>query len=201
MSNLLNAIRPLVWDFFPTIVFAALTAMHLDVRLAIAAAVGAGVIQLIIVKITGREIGLLQWAGLGLAVVFGGVSFITGDPRFVMAKPTLIYFAVAVVMLKRGWMLRYMPEDARKHGASLMIGWGYAWAGLMALTGVANAIVAVWFTKEWAGFIAIVPLVSKFLMFGVQYASVRHIVRDRIIAERTAEGLAQPPALPRAEAA
>jgi len=191
MSNFLNAIRPLAWDFFPTIVFAALTAMHVDVQWATAAAFSAGIIQLIAVKATGREIGLLQWAGFGLAVVFGAISFITRDPRFVMAKPTLIYFAIAVVMLKRGWMLRYLPEIRLKHGAGLMIGWGYAWAGLMALTGVANAIVALWFTKEWAGFIAVVPLVSKLAMFAAQYANVRHVVRARVTAELAAEAQLQ----------
>jgi intracellular septation protein len=191
MSSFLNAIRPLAWDFFPTIVFAGLTALHVDVRIATAAAFGAGVLQLIAVKATGRDVGLLQWAGFGLAVVFGAVSFLTGDPRFIMAKPTLIYFAIAFVMLKRGWMLRYMPEVAHKHGAALMVGWGYAWAALMALTGLANAIVAVWFTKEWAGFIAVVPVVSKLAMAAAQFASVRYIVRGRIMAERAAQGQPQ----------
>ncbi|HEV2530659.1 inner membrane-spanning protein YciB [Phenylobacterium sp.] len=194
MSNLLNAIRPLAWDFFPTIAFAALTAMHVDVQLATPAAVGAGVVQLIVMKATGREVGLLQWAGLGLALVFGTISFVTRDPRFIMAKPTLIYFAVAVVMLKRGWMLRYMPEIARHHGAPLMIRWGYAWAGLMALTGVANGVIALWFTKEWALFIAVVPIASKLTMFAIQYVSVRHIVRGKIIAEREAEARREAPA-------
>jgi len=27
-----------------------------------------------------------------------------------MVKPTIVHFAVAAVMLRRGWMLRYLPE-------------------------------------------------------------------------------------------
>lgn len=186
MSNLLNALKPLAWDFLSTIIFASLVAMHVDVRVATAVALGAGLVQVLGMKALGRKIELLQWAGLGLTVVFGTASLITHDPRFVMAKPSLIYTAIAVVMLKRGWMLRYLPAIARDHGADLMIGWGYAWSGLMAATAIANLVVAVWFTREWVAFMAIFPLVSKLGLFAVQYVHVRHVVRGRIIAAREA---------------
>jgi len=191
MNNLLYAIRPLAWDFLPTIVFAALTATHVDVRVATAAALGVGVAQLLVVKAMRRPIALLQWAGLGLALVFGGASIVTQDPRFIMAKPSIIYAAIGVVMLKRGWMLRYMPEAARGRGEPMMIRWGYAWAGLMLLTGVANAVIAVGFPAAWTAFIAFVPLPSKLLMFAVQYLSMRRTIRSRIIAEQRAQGPAQ----------
>jgi len=187
MSSLLYAIRPLAWDFLPTIVFAVLTAMHVEVTLATAAAIGVGVLEVLVVRALGRPIAHLQWAGLALAAVFGAASILTHDPRFIMAKPTIIYFAIAVVMLKRGWMLRYMPEIARRHGEPLMIRWGYAWAGLMALTGIANAVIALWFTAQWPAFIALVPLSTKLAMIAAQYASVRHFVRGKINAERRAE--------------
>ena len=41
---------------------------------------------------------------------------------------------------------------------------------------------------------AIVPLVSKLGLFAVQYVSVRHVVRGRIIAERQAQAQALPQA-------
>jgi hypothetical protein len=104
-----------------------------------------------------------------------------------MAKPSIIYAAIAVVMLKRGWMLRYLPPVARGHGGDLMIGWGYAWSGLMALTAVLNLVVAVRFTREWPTFMAVWPLASKLALFAVQYGQVRHVVRGRIIAERRAQ--------------
>ncbi|THD79182.1 MAG: intracellular septation protein [Phenylobacterium sp.] len=193
MSNLLNAIRPLAWDFLPTIAFAILTALHVDVQIATAAAVGAGLLQVLAVKAMKRQVGLLQWAGLGLAVVFGAVSIATNDPRFVMFKPTLIYVAIGVVMLKRGWMLRYVPVIAHAHGGDLIVFWGYAWAALMALSAGLNAVIAIWFTKDWPLFIAVFPLASKLALFAVQYASMRVIVRGRIMAEMAAQA-AQPQA-------
>jgi intracellular septation protein A len=190
MSNLLNALKPLGWDFLSTIVFASLVALHVDVRVATALAVCVGIAQVLSMKLRGRRIDLLQWAALGLTLVFGTASLITHDPRFVMAKPSLIYTAIAVVMLKRGWMLRYLPAIALDHGRDLMIGWGYAWSGLMALTALANLVVAVWFTHQWVAFMAVVPLVSKLALFAAQYVSVRYIVRGRIIAARQAAGQA-----------
>ena len=195
MNNLLYAARPLISDFFPTIVFAVLVAMKVDVRIATGAALLVGVAQVAIQRLLKRKVELLQWASLGLVVVFGTLGILTSDPRFPMAKPTIIYLAVGAVMLKRGWMLRYMPPIAREHGEPLMIAFGYVWAGLMALTALANLAVAVALPSQWPAFIAIVPLASKIALFAVQYATVRFYVRRRVIAAMAqAETQAQPQA-------
>jgi intracellular septation protein len=183
MNNLLYAARPLISDFFPTIVFAVLVAMKVDVRVATAAALLVGVAQVAIQKALKRKIELLQWASLGLVVVFGTLGILTSDPRFLMAKPTIIYLAVGAVMLKRGWMLRYMPPIAREHGEPLMIAFGYVWAALMGLTALANLFVAVVLPSRWPAFIAVVPLTSKIALFALQYMLVRVYVRRRVIAE------------------
>jgi intracellular septation protein A len=193
MQNLIFAIRPLAWDFLSTIIFAVLMAMHVDVRVAAAVAWGAGLAQIVGMKLLRRPIPHLQWAGLGLALVFGAASMVTDDPRFVMVKPTLIYLAIAAVMLKRGWMLRYLPPRAVGHAEDLMIGWGYAWAALMALTGIANLVVAVWFTAAWPAFLAVVPMATKLGLFTVQFLSVRHIARRRVMAQQAQAGQVEAP--------
>ena len=48
-----------------------------------------------------------------LIAVFGAATLLTGDPRFVMFKPTGINLVLGAVMLKRGWMERYAPENIR----------------------------------------------------------------------------------------
>jgi intracellular septation protein len=89
-------------------------------------------------------------------------------------------------MLKRGWMVRYLPPIAGEHGKPLMIAWGYVWAGLMALTAAANLAVAVAEPSWWPAFIAVVPLASKVALFAVQYLSVRIVVRRKVMAEMAA---------------
>jgi intracellular septation protein A len=183
MNNLLYAARPLISDFLPTIVFAVLVAMKVDVGIATGAALLVGIAQVAIQRLLKRKVELLQWASLGLVVVFGTLGILTSDPRFLMAKPTIIYLAVGAVMLKRGWMLRYMPPIAREHGEPMMIAFGYVWAALMAMTALANLFVAVVLPNRWPAFVAVVPLASKVTLFAVQYAMVRVHVRRRVIAE------------------
>ncbi|MFI4963810.1 MAG: inner membrane-spanning protein YciB [Caulobacterales bacterium] len=183
MNGLLYAARPLVSDFLPTIVFAVLVALKVDVRIATGAALLVGIAQVAIQKLLKRRIELLQWASLGLVVVFGALGMATNDPRFLMAKPTIIYLAVGAVMLKRGWMLRYLPPVAGEHGKPLMIAFGYVWAGLMGLTALANLAVAVALPSRWPAFVAVVPLASKLALFAVQYLTVRVVVRRRVMAE------------------
>ncbi|HEX5262482.1 MAG TPA: septation protein IspZ [Phenylobacterium sp.] len=183
MNGLLYAVRPLISDFFPTIVFAVLVAMKVDVRVATGAALLIGIAQVAIQKALKRKVELLQWASLGLVIVFGALGILTNDARFLMAKPTIIYLAIGAVMLKRGWMVRYLPPIAGEHGKPLMITFGYVWAGLMGLTAVVNLVVAIWFTALWPAFIAVVPMASKLALFAFQYVTVRRFVRRRMMAE------------------
>jgi len=183
MNNLLYAVRPLVSDFFPTIVFAVLIACHVDVRVATAASLAVGAAQVTIQRLRGQKIERLQWASLGLVVVFGTLGILTNDPRFLMAKPTIIYLAIGAVMLKRGWMLRYLPPIAAGRAEPVMIRFGYVWAGLMFVTALANLAVAVLAPSQWPAFIAVVPMASKIALFAVQYVTVRHHVRRHYLAQ------------------
>lgn len=185
MKNLMYALRPLVSDFLSTIFYVVLIALHVDVRLATGVAIAVGVAQTAIMKLRGQPIPALQWAGLGLVLVFGTAAILTRDPRYLMAKPSIIYAALAVVMLKPGWMLRYMPPRGEGLVEDLMVAFGYAWAGLMALTAAANFVVAVWFTKDWPLFMAVFPIASKIVLFAVQFTIVRHIAIRRHVARAT----------------
>ena len=57
----------------------------------------------------GRPIDAMQWLALGLVAVLGAATLITQNGRFIMAKPTAIHWAIGTVMLRRGWMARYLP--------------------------------------------------------------------------------------------
>jgi intracellular septation protein A len=118
---------------------------------------------------------------------------LTHDPRFIMVKPALIYVAVGFVMLRRGWMRRYIPPIAAGHIDDLTDVFGYVWAALMFVTAAANLIVAVWFTQYWIAFVAMFPVASKVALFAIQYLTSRTIARRRILAQRAS--LAETPAL------
>ena len=96
-------------DFFSTIVFLVLYFATGNVVLATSVAIAGAVAQVIYSRVKGRPLSFMTYASVGLVIVLGGMTLLTNDPRFVLAKPAIGHFAVGIIMLKRGWMLRYMP--------------------------------------------------------------------------------------------
>jgi intracellular septation protein len=133
------------------------------------------VVQIVRLKFRGEAIDAMQWASLALVVVFGGAALVTKDPRFIMVKPTLIQFAIGAVMLRRGWMARYLPQIVHDRvPAAMIVGAGYGWAGLMFALGLGNlAAVATGNIHTWAIYLLVVPVAAKFAAFGVQYLLFR----------------------------
>jgi len=191
MRTFAHAARPLLLDFLSTLVFVTLMALKVDVRVAVVAGAAVGVAQVGYLIARRRPVAVMQWMSLGLVIASGAASFLTHDPRFVMAKPTVILLIVAAGMMQRGWMLRYIPPLAAGRADDVMIAFGYVWAGLMALSAVANLVVAVFFTPWWPAFIAVVPLASKIGLFLIQYATMRFVIIRRMRAAAGAAALAE----------
>ena len=194
MKTLFYAARPIITDMISTILFAALFALTDNVVLSTGAAVALGVGQVGIELLRGKPVPGMQWASLGLVTILGAATLFTGDARFVMAKPTIVYLTIGAAMLQRGWMERYMPPAGRAYLPTPMVeAWGYAWSALMFVTAAANLVVAVgWGHKAWLMFIGFFPLASKLGLFAITYLSFRHVaIRNRRAAD-TAPMEAQP---------
>lgn len=187
MKNLIHAGRGIAGDLLSTLIFAALVAMKVDVAICVAASVAIGVGQIAFMLATRRPVAPLQWASLALVLLFAAASLLTHDVRFLMAKPTLVYVIIGVVMLKRGWMLRYLPPIASVHGERPMIVFGYIWSGLMFATAIGNLAVAYWAPQAWPLFLATFPTASKVVLFAIQFATVRAIAVRGIRAEMAAQ--------------
>lgn len=168
-------------DLASTLAYAGLYAMTHDLRvsLAVGVAAGAGVIAWRLAH--GRAVDAVQWMSLALVVGLGGLGLALHDPRFVMVKPSFAYLAIAAVMLKRGWMARYMPAVVREHGGDLVAGFERLWAGVMLAMAAANLALALAAgPAAWAAFLAIVPLAAKVGLVAGQYATLRIVVRRRV---------------------
>jgi intracellular septation protein A len=191
MGNLMFAAKGLLQDLAPTLVFAVLVALKVDPVITTAAAMAVGVVQIIVLRLMSRQIAPLQWASLGLVLVFGAASLLAHDVRYLMAKPSLVYAIIGVVMLKRGWMLRYLPPAAEGRGEGLMVAFGYVWAGLMFATGAANLVFAIALPAQWPLFLAVFPTASKIALFAIQFVTVRTLVIRQVRAEEALAGQAQ----------
>jgi intracellular septation protein len=152
-----TALYQLGEDFLTTIVFLIAYLATGNLYLAVILAIVVGVGQFVLLKRRGRTPDVMSWLSLGLAMALGAATLITSDSRFIMAKPSVIHFAIGVVMLRRGWMARYMPEIVKQNVPErVLIGCGYAWAALMFVLGALNLYVAARYSVEvWAWFISV----------------------------------------------
>jgi intracellular septation protein A len=168
-------------DFFSTIVFLVLYLATDNVVLATAVAIAGAVAQVIYARVKGTPLGFMTYASLGLVIVLGGATLLTHDPRFVLAKPSIAHFAIGAIMLKRGWMLRYLPPIVTETIPEYVTIAGYAWAALMfALGAGVIAVASTGDIKLWAFYVSVVAIGAKVAAFAVQYVAFRVLVTSRI---------------------
>jgi len=182
-----QALRQLLSDLLSAILFLVAYAVSGSLFVAVGIAVTAGLVQLASLGLMGRRIEPMQWMSLGLVVVLGGATMLTQSPRFMMIKPTIVHFAVAALMLRPGWMIRYLPElVVRNVPEPAIIAAGYGWAALLVALGLANLFIALRFDIAiWAWFISVGSVGTKLAAFALQYGVFRAIVRQRVAQSAT----------------
>jgi len=170
-------------DFFSTIVFLLLYLISGDVLLATGVAIAGAVAQFIRARIKGERLDAMTYGSLALVVVLGGATLLTNDPRFVLAKPSVAHFAIGTIMLRPGWMLRYMPPKVAETIPEYVTMAGYSWAGLMFVLGAGTIGVALTGdVKLWAFYVSVVMLGAKVVAFAIQYVLFRMLVMRRLRA-------------------
>jgi intracellular septation protein len=178
---LLRAFGLLLVDLASTLVFLAVVLLTGNVPLAILAGMVFGASQIGLQLALKQPVGTMQWLSFVLVIGLGAVSLIANDPRFVMIKPSLIYIIVGVVMLKRGWLNRYLPPIAMEMVPDVAVIFGFVWSGLMFFSAALNVAVALNFSAEsWAAFMSIYGIVSKVALLLIGYGTMRFVgVRRR----------------------
>ena len=175
----------LLTDFLSTIVFLVIYLVTGNVVLATAVAIAGAVAQVVYSHVRGQPLTFMTYASLALVIVLGSATLLTNDPRFVLAKPSIAHFAIGAIMLKRGWMLRYMPPIVTETIPEYVTIAGYAWAALMFALGAGTIAVAMTGDiKLWAFYVSVVAFGAKIAAFAVQYVAFRILVTNRIRAAR-----------------
>jgi intracellular septation protein A len=182
-----NVFAKLATDFFSTIVFLVVYLATDNIVLATSVAIAGAIGQIIYARIKGRELGFMTWASLGLVIVLGSATILTNDPRFVLAKPAIGHFAIGAIMLKRGWMLRYLPPIVTETIPEYVTFAGFAWAALMFALGLGTiAIAMTGDIKLWTIYVSVVLISAKIAAFAIQYVAFRVLITSRIRAARAA---------------
>jgi intracellular septation protein len=180
VRNLFEAGKLLFLDMAATLFFLVLYLLTHNVTLSVVLGMALGAAQIGWQLARGRKIDTMQWMSLFLVLGAGTVTLLTNDPRFVMVKPSVIYLVVGIVMLRRGWMNRYLPPIALELIPDIAVIFGYVWSGLMFFSAALNLIVALNFSVvTWSATMSIWGIASKLALFLIGYATMRSIAVAR----------------------
>jgi intracellular septation protein len=183
MTDLLKAAGLLFRDLASTIFFLIVYLLTHNIALAVGLGIALGLAQIGIQFARKKPIDMMEWLSLFLIVGAGTAALLTDDPRFVLFKPSVIYAIVGVVMLKPGWLNRYLPPIVKTVAPDVATGVGFLWSGLMFVSAAMNAFVALTLSvTTWAVVMPIYGIVSKVVVFGIGFAAIRIITRRRVSA-------------------
>ncbi|WMT72345.1 septation protein IspZ [Bradyrhizobium sp. Ash2021] len=173
----------LATDFLSTILFLAIYFLTDNVLLATGVAIAGAIAQVIYARVKGKPLGFMTYASLALVIVLGSATLLTNDPRFVLAKPAIGHFAIGAIMLKRGWLLRYLPPIVTETIPEYATLAGLAWAALMFALGCGTIAVALTGDmKLWTFYVTVVLVGAKIAAFAIQYVAFRILVTSRLRA-------------------
>ena len=168
-------------DFLSTIIFLTLYLTTGSLALATVVAIAGAVAQIIYARLKGEPLNFMTYASLALVIVLGSATLLTNDARFVLAKPSIAHFAIGAIMLKRGWMLRYMPPIVAETIPEYVTFAGYAWAALMFALGLGTIAVALTGDMRlWTIYVSVIAVGAKVVAFAIQYMVFRILVTTRI---------------------
>ena len=129
-----------VSDLLSVILFFATYTVTKNMIAATAVALVAGVVQAVFLYWKNKRLDTMQWVSLLLIVIFGGATIILGDSRFIMWKPTVLFWCGASIGREIS-----LPDAV----------WGkltYMWVGFLIFMGIANWFVFTRFEAQWVNY-------------------------------------------------
>lgn len=153
----LRALMKVLLDFLPLVLFFAAYKLW-GIYAGTAALMAATVVQMAIIYAMEKSLSLMHRATLVLILVFGALTLVLQDERFIKWKPTVLYGALALVLAVALW-------GYRKNFLKIMLGaqialpdaiWHRltaAWVLYSVFMAALNGVMAAFFsTDAWANF-------------------------------------------------
>ncbi|HVP08835.1 MAG TPA: septation protein A [Burkholderiales bacterium] len=177
-----------LFDLFPVVCFFAVYWFS-DIYVATVAAIAATFAQVAWLRLRGRRIEPMLWVSLALIVVFGGLTLVLQDKRFIMWKPTVLYWLFAAVLAVsatafRRNLIRAMLEKELRVPDPVWARLNWSWVGFFAAMGGLNLYVAFSFEEAtWVKF-KLLGGIGLMLLFVLAQA----LVLARYVEEEPASG-------------
>ena len=139
----------------------SLTPAQSPIMLATAVSVIATVLQIAYLLLRGRKVDGALGMSLGVITVMGGATIYFHDEKFILWKPTILYWAFALALFVaqfgfRNNLVRKVMEAQIKLPEAVWAKVGYAWMVFFALVGALNLFMAFVVFKDnfsaWVSF-------------------------------------------------
>ncbi|MDP3477522.1 septation protein A [Hydrogenophaga sp.] len=144
-------------DFFPIALFVAAYKLH-DIYTATAVLMVATVLQTGIIYGIDRKLQTLQKVTLVLVLVFGVLTLVLQDERFIKWKPTVLYASMAIVLGAAlwGWKKNFLQILLGSQLSLPTTVWGrltVIWVAYFLFMAAINGYVAAFYsTEDWVNF-------------------------------------------------
>ncbi len=147
----------LLLDFLPILLFFGAFKLW-DIYIGTAVLMAATVLQMAFVYATERTLQPMQKATLALILIFGTLTLVLHDDRFIKWKPTVLYAAMAIALAVAYWMheknfLKMLLGAQLELPERVWTRLNFAWVGYCMFMAAINAWVAVFYSTEaWVDF-------------------------------------------------
>ncbi len=144
-------------DFFPILLFFGAYKVY-DIYIGTGVLMGATLLQMVLIYAIDRKLTLMHKVTLALVLIFGTLTLVLHDDRFIKWKPTVLYAAMAIGLALALWVWK-------KNFLKLMLGsqlelpepvWqrlNRVWIVYCAFMSLVNAYVAAFYSTEtWVNF-------------------------------------------------
>jgi len=180
----------LLIDFFPIVLFFVAFKMH-DIYAATAVLMGATVVQTAIIYGIDRRLQTLQKVTLLLVLVFGALTLILQDERFIKWKPTVMYASMALVLGAALWVwkknfLQMLLSSQLKLPDGVWARLTVAWVLYFLFMASINGVVAAFFsTDAWVNFKLWGYVFPVMFLVGQGLYVAKHLKDDDTQTEKT----------------
>lgn len=144
-------------DFFPIALFVAFYKLQ-GIYTATAVLMAATVVQTGIIYAMDKRLQMMQKVTLALVLVFGVLTLVLQDERFIKWKPTVLYVSMAIVLAAALWVwkknfLQILLSSQLQLPDAVWARLTVIWVGYFLFMGALNGYVAANFTTdEWINF-------------------------------------------------
>lgn len=144
-------------DFLPILLFFGAYKTY-DIYVGTAVLMVATVLQMGAIYAIDRKLQMMHKVTLALVLVFGAMTLVLQDERFIKWKPTVLYAAMAVALAVAVWIykknfLKMLLGSQLTLPDAVWMRLNVVWVGYSAFMSLVNAYVAAYYSTEaWVNF-------------------------------------------------